>query len=90
MSRLEVLNDREPAPEAAENLFDALVEAAAERVAEMLGRRRWAEIEGAAEYFGVPVRRIREWRERGMPARLIGRRLLFDLRACEAWIEGRV
>ena len=69
-------------------LPEDVLDAIAERVAERL-RPRFAEIEGAAEYFGVPVRRVRDWRERGMPAKRIGRRLLFDLRTCEEWLTGQ-
>jgi hypothetical protein len=68
-------------------LPEAVLDDIADRVAERI-RPRWAELEGTAEYFGVPVRRVRAWRERGMPAQRIGRRLLFDLRACEQWIHG--
>jgi excisionase family DNA binding protein len=49
--------------------------------------RRWAELEGVADYLGVSVRRARDLRERGMPAKRIGRRLLFDLREVDAWLE---
>jgi excisionase family DNA binding protein len=67
-------------------LFDALVRRVEERLQE---RRRWAEIEGTADYLGVTVRRVRDLRERGMPAKRIGRRLLFDLREVDAWLEGQ-
>jgi excisionase family DNA binding protein len=65
-------------------LFDALVQRVEERLQE---RRRWAEIEGTAEYLGVSVRRVRDLHERGMPGKKIGRRLLFDLREVDAWLE---
>jgi excisionase family DNA binding protein len=72
-------------------LPDDLVEAVAERVAgildERMARQRWAEIEATAQYLGVSVRRVRELRERGMPAKRVGRRLLFDLREVDAWLE---
>jgi excisionase family DNA binding protein len=67
---------------------DDLVEVLAERVIERVQeKRRWAEIEGTAEYLGVSVRRVRDLHERGMPGKKIGRRLLFDLRAVDAWLE---
>jgi excisionase family DNA binding protein len=69
-----------------EELLNALAEQVAERVRE---RRRWAEIEATAEYLGVSVRRVRDLHERGMPAKKIGRRLLFDLRAADAWLEAQ-
>jgi len=69
------------------------LEAIAVRVAEILDRRgprkRWADIDGVAEYLGVRVRRVRDFRERGMPAKRIGRRLLFDLREVDAWLEAQ-
>jgi hypothetical protein len=67
-----------------EELIDAVAERVAERLAE---RRRWAEIDGVAEHIGCDVRRVRDFRERGMPAKRIGRRLLFDLREVDAWLE---
>ena len=51
-------------------------------------RRRWAHIEGVADYLGgCGVSRIRALRERGMPARRLGKRLLFDLDEVDEWIE---
>jgi hypothetical protein len=60
----------------------------ADLVAEQLEhRRRWAEIDGVADYLGSNVRRVRDLRERGLPARRIGKRLIFDLREVDEWIE---
>ena len=71
-------------------LPEAVLDEIAERVAERLHEhRRWAEIEGVAEYLGVSVRRVRDLHERGMPAKKIGRRLVFDLRAVDAWLEAQ-
>jgi excisionase family DNA binding protein len=67
-------------------LIDAIAEQVADRLAE---RRRWAEIEGVATYLGVPTSRVRYLRERGLPAKRIGRRLLFDLRQVDAWLEAQ-
>jgi excisionase family DNA binding protein len=63
--------------------LDQLADAVAERLEE---RRRWAEIEGVADYLGCSVRRVRDLRERGLPAYRLGKRLLFDLREVDAWI----
>jgi excisionase family DNA binding protein len=72
-------------------LPDDFLTAVAERVLNIVDerarRQRWAEIEGTAEYLGISVRRVRDLHERGMPAKKIGRRLLFDLRAVDAWLE---
>jgi excisionase family DNA binding protein len=50
---------------------------------------RWAEIGGVADYLGCTVRRVRDLRERGLPAKKAGRRLLFDLRRVDAWLEAQ-
>jgi excisionase family DNA binding protein len=50
-------------------------------------RRRWCDIAGVAGYLGMPVSRVRHLRERGMPAKRIGKRLLFDLHAVDEWLE---
>ena len=69
-------------------ISDELLDVLAERLEERLReRRRWAEIEGVADYLGVSVRRVQDLRERGLPAKKIGRRLLFDLRAVDEWLE---
>jgi excisionase family DNA binding protein len=64
--------------------LDQLADAVAERLEE---RRRWAEIEGVADYLGCSVRRVRDLRERGLPAYRLGKRLTFDLREVDAWIQ---
>ena len=69
-----------------DDLLDALVERVLARIE---AQRRWAEIEGVADYLGVSVRRVRDLRERGLPARQVGRRLIFDLREVDAWLEGQ-
>jgi hypothetical protein len=68
---------------------DEFIDVLADRVAERLERPRWAEIEGVANYLGMSVRRVRDLRERGLPAKLVGRRLIFDLRAVDAWLEAQ-
>jgi excisionase family DNA binding protein len=68
---------------------DDVVDALVERVLERLQQPRWAELEGVAEHLGVPVRRVRDLRERGLPAKKIGRRLLFDLHEVDAWLEAQ-
>jgi hypothetical protein len=67
-----------------DELLDALTDRVLERVQE---RPRWRDIEGTAEYLGVDVRRVRDFRERGLPAKTIGKRLMFDLRAVDEWLE---
>jgi hypothetical protein len=47
-------------------------------------RRRWAHIEGVAEYLGCEVSRVRSLRERGLPGDPVGKWLLFDLDEVDA------
>jgi hypothetical protein len=68
------------------DLVDELADLVAERLRE---RRRWAEIEGVADYLGVPVSRVRHMRSIGLPAKRIGKRLVFDLREVDAWLEAQ-
>ena len=68
---------------------DDVVDAIADQVATRLTeRRRWAEIGAVADYLGVPLSRVRYLRAIGMPARRLGRRLLFDLREVDSFLEG--
>ena len=66
-----------------------LVDALAAQVATLLAeRRRWAEIARVADYLDVPLSRVRYLRSIGLPARKVGRRLLFDLREVDEFLEG--
>jgi predicted transcriptional regulator len=70
-------------------LPDELVDAVAERAAEIVRRdRRFLSKQALAEHLGVPPRTIKTFRQHGMPA-YCGRPLLFDLREVEAWISKR-
>jgi hypothetical protein len=71
---------------------DVLAVLAARLEGHLRERRRWADIEGVAEYlFGEAteesIRQVRQLRERGLPARKPGRRLIFDLREVDNWLE---
>jgi hypothetical protein len=66
-------------------MIDAIADQVATRLAE---RRRWAEIGAVADYLGVPISRVRYLRSIGLPARRVGRRLLFDLREVDGFLEG--
>ncbi len=79
-------------PEAVLALFDVLVEAVAERAAEILAARpqekRWlVGIEGLADYIGCSARLARELRAKGVPARKIGKRLYFDVREVNEFLD---
>jgi phage terminase Nu1 subunit (DNA packaging protein) len=64
--------------------IDELADAVALRLD---ARRRWAHVDALADYLGCDVRRVRDLRERGLPALRHGKRLIFDLREVDAWIE---
>jgi hypothetical protein len=93
MSRLAVVTDLEPATrEPARDLFEALVGAAAQRAAEiaseLAARQRWAVgIEGLTDYLRCSPRVARQFREKGLPAKKVGKRVVFDLREVDAWLE---
>lgn len=54
-------------------------------------RRRWHTVESLAEELGVTTRVVREMRYAGMPCvKPAGtKRILFDMRAVDAWLEGQ-
>jgi hypothetical protein len=62
-----------------------------EEVAKVNAGRRWAEIDGVAIYLGTSTRRVRGYREAGLPVRKLGKRLIFDLDEVDTWLdrEGR-
>ena len=45
------------------------------------------ELEAVVEHFGVPPRRVRDWRERGCPATKVGRRLWFRFTEVSEWLD---
>lgn len=74
----------------------ALREIVEELVAEALAEQRglgisaeWVSLEGLAEYLGVSERQVRLLREKGCPARRIGRRLWFSRGEVEDFIAGQ-
>jgi phage terminase Nu1 subunit (DNA packaging protein) len=78
-----VAHEQERVSEPAIPIPDDLLDAIAAR----LERQRWAHVEAVATYLGCYVRRVRDLRERGLPARRIGKKLVFDLREVDEWIE---
>ena len=72
----------------APDLFEALASRAAELVAAHVEKQRWAiGVEGLAKYLRCSPRAARQLREKGLPARKHGKRLVFDLREVDAWLE---
>jgi hypothetical protein len=73
-------------------LPDAVVDALTERVLKALAerdeRRRWAVgIAGLAEYLGCDERYAVGLRAKGLPGNRVGKRVVFDLREVDAWLE---
>ena len=71
-------------------LPDALVELLVERVRDsMPPPSEFLDVEGLAQYLGTKPRHVRFMRERGLPARLVGRKLWFKRLEVEDWIDGQ-
>jgi hypothetical protein len=71
-----------------EDFFEALAQRAAEIVAAGAPKQRWlVGIDGLADYLGCPHRLARELRAKGLPARKVGKRLYFDLRLVDEFLE---
>jgi hypothetical protein len=76
-------------------LTDEVADALIARLGERLERRRWVHIEGLAKYLGCAEGRIYELRARGLPGRrlpgekegTLSKKLIFDLREVDEWIE---
>jgi hypothetical protein len=68
-------------------LADEEVSRLAEKVAACLEERdRWVTVEGLMHWLGCSRRRVYDLRAKGMPARLVGKRLFFNLREVSCWL----
>jgi hypothetical protein len=57
-------------------------------VAAQAEKQRWAVgIEGLRAHLRCSLREARQLREKGLPARRHGKRLVFDLLEVDAWLE---
>jgi ribosome-binding protein aMBF1 (putative translation factor) len=72
--------------EVPEGLIEELVERVAARLREE-PERRFLSKSALADHLGVSERRIKTLRERGLPARKIGRDLYFDVDEVTRFIE---
>lgn len=76
--------------EFAVRLPEELVEALVVRVVACLRtqpERRFLSKEALAAHLGVNPRRIKTWREKGLPARKVGRDLMFDIGEVNSWLD---
>jgi hypothetical protein len=71
------------------SLEDELIERIAVVVQERMNQPRWFDIEGLATHLGVEVRQVRHWREMGLEARIVGKRLMFRLDEVDDWLDSR-
>lgn len=72
-------------------LLEAVASRVLEKIREEAPERRFVSKAALAAHLGVSERRIKTLRERGLPARKVGRDLYFDLAEVERWLdcEGR-
>jgi hypothetical protein len=70
-------------------LDEQLVEQVAAIVLERLEQSRWLPLAGIADHFGVEERQVRHWRELGLPARRVGKRLMFSVNEVDEWLDSR-
>ena len=71
------------------SLPDDLLDELTERVLTRLREQpRFLEVEGLASHYGVPVSRVRFWRTLGLPARRVGKRLVFCVAEVDDWLAG--
>jgi len=69
---------------------DELVDSLLDRVLEQLRaepERRYLSKAALAERYGVAARTVKTWREKGLPGVHVGREVMFDVAACDRWIE---
>jgi hypothetical protein len=70
--------------------LDALTRAVADRVLEELDRapqRRFLSKQAIAQHYGVGLRTVKTWREKGCPALRVGRVLMFNVDEVNRWLE---
>lgn len=71
------------------SLEDDLIHRIAAVVQERVSQPQWFDVEGLARHLDVSVRQVRHWREMGLDARVVGKRLMFNLDEVHAWLDAR-
>jgi hypothetical protein len=70
-------------------LPEDVIEAIAKRAAAIARQdRTFVSKRALAERYGVAERTIKTWREKGLPGVRVGREVMYDVDACDHWIEG--
>lgn len=67
-------------------LIDALVARVLERQ-QADSEPRYVSKERLAERLGISIRTVKTWRSKGLPARKVGRQLMFAIDEVDRWIE---
>jgi ribosome-binding protein aMBF1 (putative translation factor) len=68
------------------DLLDEIVERVMDRIREVPARRFLSK-RALADRYGVGERTIKTWREKGLPGVRVGREVMYDVEACDRWIE---
>jgi hypothetical protein len=71
-------------------LSDEFVAALAERIRVLEPaqlERRFLSKRALAGHYGVSERTVKTWREKGLPGVRVGREVMYDIAACDRWIE---
>jgi ribosome-binding protein aMBF1 (putative translation factor) len=67
-------------------LLDEIVERVLTRV-QQAPERRYLSKSGLADRYGVAERTVKTWREKGLPGVRVGREVMYEVDACDRWIE---
>jgi len=67
-------------------LIDEIVERVTARM-HQAPERRYCSKTALADRYGVAERTVKTWRERGLPGVRVGREVMYEVDACDRWIE---
>jgi ribosome-binding protein aMBF1 (putative translation factor) len=67
-------------------LLDEIVERVVTRV-QQAPEQRYLSKAALAGRYGVAERTVKTWREKGLPGVRVGREVMYEVDACDRWIE---
>jgi hypothetical protein len=67
-------------------LLDEIVSLVVDRV-HQAPERRYLSKAALADRYGVAERTVKTWREKGLPGVRVGREVMYEVDACDRWIE---